>query len=189
MLFKLKWFVSTLILYPFFRKILLPSYVSFPLFFVGLDKVEIGRKVRIFPNLRIEVHGSGSIIIEDNVGIGQNFHITSAGKLHIKSGVTILANVFVTNIDHEYRDINKNILEQGNIINDTVIGENCFIGIGASIQAGTILGKHCIVGTNSVVRGNYPDYSVIVGAPGKVVKRYDSLSQSWKRTDNEGNFI
>ena len=56
-----------------------------------------------------------------------------------------------------------------------------FIGYGAAIQAGTILGRHCIVGTNAVVRGIYDDYSVIVGVPARVVKKYNKNNNKWDR--------
>jgi acetyltransferase-like isoleucine patch superfamily enzyme len=101
--------------------------------------------------------------------------------LNIGSDTVISANVFVTNIDHEYENINIPILEQDNIFKNTEIGNNCFIGIGAAIQAGTKLGNHCIVGANSVVRGSFPDYCVIVGAPAKVIKRYNFETESWER--------
>ena len=80
-------------------------------------------------------------------------------------------------------------MEQPNEIQETQMGENCFIGYGAVIQAGTILGKQCIVGANAVVHGHFPDYSVIVGVPARIVKRYDIQSQTWQKTDNKGNFI
>ena len=73
------------------------------------------------------------------------------------------------------------ILVQDLLIKETRIGENSFIGFGAVIQAGTILGKQCIVGSNSVVRGIYPDYSVIVGNPRKVVKRYNIKTNEWEK--------
>lgn len=57
------------------------------------------------------------------------------------------------------------------------------------IQAGTVLGKQCIVGANSVVRGDFPDYCVIVGAPARVVKRYDPQREGWYKTDNKGMFV
>ena len=69
------------------------------------------------------------------------------------------------------------------ILPESNIGENCFIGTGAVINAGTILGKQCIVGANAVVSGMYPDYCVIVGAPGKIVKRYDVKIKEWKKTN------
>ena len=99
--------------------------------------------------------------------------------LHINNNVTILANTFITNLDHEYTDIDKSVMEQGHSLKTTTIGEGCFIGYGVAIQAGTVLGRHCVVGTNSVVRGIYPDYCVIVGSPAKVVKKYDFSNKEW----------
>lgn len=181
MFFKLKWFLSAFLLKFFLKEIYFPSYFSFPIFAKGLRKVYIGRKVRIFPGSRFEVHGDGYIRIGNNVGIGQNFHITSGGKLDIGNDTVISANVFVTNIDHEYKNINIPILEQPNMVFDTEIGNNCFIGIGVAIQAGTKLGNHCIVGANSVVRGEFPDYSVIAGVPAKILKRYNFETKTWDR--------
>ncbi len=101
------------------------------------------------------------------------------GTLSIGSDSVVLGNSFITNIDHIYEDISKSVLEQQCQVTDTQIGEGCFIGYGAAIQAGTTLGKHCIIGTNAVVRGNFPDYCVIVGAPGKIIRRYDTNTDKW----------
>ena len=132
----------------------------------------------------MEVHGSGQISIQDNVSIGQNFHITSKDlNLIIGKDTTISGNVFITNIDHEYQEIDKHIMNQKYIVSETIIGENCFIGFGVGIQAGTILGKQCVVGANSVVKGVFPDYCVIAGVPAKIIKRYNSISQVWEKHD------
>ncbi|MGJ1271450.1 MULTISPECIES: acyltransferase [Sphingobacterium] len=182
MIYKIFWFLRGLLYSFFFGKFGLYSYLGKPIFIHNIHQIYIGNRVRIFPNNRMEVHGKNSrIIIQDNVGIAQNVHITSGGDLIIGKGSTILANVFITNIDHEYNVIDKPILEQGMSIRETSIGENCFIGIGAAIQAGTILGKHCIVGANSVVRGIFPDYCVIVGAPARIVKKYNFTSKIWEK--------
>ena len=47
-------------------------------------------------------------------------------------------------------------------------------------MAGTKLGKQCVVGANSVVRGEFPDYCVIVGAPARVVKKYNPDTKIWE---------
>lgn len=95
----------------------------------------------------------------------------------------------ITDVEHSYAEISKHILKQSNKVFSTSIGDNCFIGAGVCILAGTILGKQCIVGTNSVVRGEFPDYSVIVGSPAKIVKRYDTTQKVWRKTDASGNFL
>ena len=165
------------------------SYMAGPIFVHGGRKITIGNKVRIFPGLRIETHNEGTIIIEDNISIGQNFHLISSNEpLKIGRDTTISGNVFITNMDHDYTEIGVHILEQKYNVKTTEIKENCFIGYGAVIQAGTILGKQCIVGANSVVRGIFPDYSVLAGAPARIIKRYNSETKSWEKTDHSGNF-
>lgn len=192
MIFKLFWIVRGILYKPFFGKFCLPSYIGTPVFIKNIKRIYIGKNVRIFPGLRIEViDNESSIVIEDNVSIGQNLHIISGRKNELKIGknTTISANVFITNIDHDYKQLNIHILKQNIISKNTQIGEYCFIGYGAVILAGTILGKQCIVGTNSVVRGVFPDYSVIVGVPAKIIKRYNFKTNKWERTNDKGDFI
>ena len=62
------------------------------------------------------------------------------------------------------------------------MGENVCI-IGASV------GKHCVIGANSVVTKDIPDYSIAVGTPAKIIKRYDFNKERWCKTDYAGNFI
>lgn len=186
---KLIWGLLALLYAPFFKKFSFPSHIGIPLFTYGLKGISIGKRVRIMSGLRIETHNKGTITFHENVSIGQNVHITSAGNLIIESETTILGNVFVTNIDHDYQEIGKHILDQRMIVKETRIGKNCFIGYGAAIQAGTILGNQCVVGANAVVRGIFPDYSVIVGMPARVVKRYNPDSKVWEKTNPDGTFL
>ena len=154
------------------------SIIMKPIRVIGKKYISIGNNVSILNGARMEVitkwndmEYNAGINIEDNVSIGQNFHITSCDNLKIGKNTTISGNVFITN----------NILNQNIKYSKTEIGEECFIGYGAAIQAGTILGRHCIVGTNAVVRGIYDDYSVIVGVPARVVKKYNKNNNKWDR--------
>lgn len=51
------------------------------------------------------------------------------------------------------------------------IGKNCFIGCNAIILKGTVLGDGCVVGAGAAVSGKFDDNSVIVGNPGRVIKK------------------
>lgn len=97
------------------------------------------------------------------------------------SDTTISANVFICDVEHDYRRIAQHIMDQPLIKKRTVIGKGSFIGYGAMIQAGTILGDQCVVGANSVVKGEFPAYCVIAGNPAKVIKKYNQSSQKWER--------
>jgi acetyltransferase-like isoleucine patch superfamily enzyme len=178
---KIFWGIRAVLLSPFFGHLGLPTYIGRPVYISGAKKISIGKRVRIFPGLRLETLGDeGEIIIKNNVAIGQNVHITAMGKLIINEGSTILGNVFITDIDHAYTEIGKPVFDQKVIYHKTELGKNCMVGYGAAIQAGTILGEQCIVGANAVVRGNFPSYSVIVGAPAKIIKQYDFKTNVWE---------
>lgn len=176
------WALRILIYRPFFKHIGRMSYMGKPCFIEGCGKISIGRKTRIFPGVRMEAIGKGEITIGNNCAIEQNVHIISYGnELTIGNDVTISANVFISNIDHEYKDIKRSVMDQALIEKATNIGEGCFIGFGASILPGTKLGKHCIVGSNAVIKGEFPDNCVIVGMPGKIIKTYEIDDNSWRK--------
>ncbi|QYX47691.1 acyltransferase [Pseudomonas tussilaginis] len=180
-LFKLLWGARALFYKLIFGRLSIPSYIGPPVFLMNTRRMYIGKRVRIFPGLRAECHGEGQLFVHDNVSIGQGFHVIASGDLHIETGCLISANVFVTDTDHTFDRVDKPVFDQPDRIRPTRIGENCFLGIGVRIQAGTILGKGCVVGANSVVRGEFPDHCVIVGAPARVIKHYDPALGQWQR--------
>lgn len=179
---KYMWALRALIYKPFFKYIGSMSYMGKPCFIEGCKGISIGKKTRIFPGIRMEAIGTGKISIGSNCAIEQNVHITSAAEnLIVEDGTVILANTYITNIDHNYSEINKPILEQSYTVKTTKIGKNCFIGYGSAIQAGTNLGEHCIVGAHSIVKGDFPDYCVIVGSPAKVIKIFNKENKKWEK--------
>lgn len=60
-------------------------------------------------------------------------------------------------------------LEHADIFGEIKIGNNVFIGNRCIILPNTRIGDNCIVGAGSVLRGKFPDNSVIVGNPAKVI--------------------
>ena len=164
------------------------SYLGKPLYIEGKRKISIGNRTRIFPGLRMEALNNGSIVIGSNTVIEQNVHIISMdSELVIGDDVTLAPNVFITNVNHNYQDIEKSVMDQGYNIKKTIIGKGCFIGYGAAIQAGTILGKHCVVGSNSVVKGSFPDNCVIAGVPARIIKQYNLQTNLWETVKGEEN--
>ena len=182
---KMWWVLRALLLSPFFGRIGMPSYIGPATFLLGTRRMRIGRNVRIFPGLRAEAHGDGRLTIEDNVAIAQSVHITAMGDLRIGAGTAITAFVMITDMDHGYSDVGTPVVEQPVEYRRTSIGRNCFIGQGARIQAGTTLGDGCVVGANAVIRGDFPPSSVIVGVPGRIIRKYDPITHSWEKPGDE----
>ena len=179
---KVKWFVGTLLTKWKYGSVGSHSYIGRTLFIQRPKKLFIGSNVRIYPGMRAEMTTEDAVIrIGDNVSAGQNFHVVSYDReLSIGANTTISANVFISNVDHNYRELNMHSLDQQMIVKETQIGEYCFIGYGAVILPGPKLGKQCIVGANSVVKGEFPDYCVIAGNPAKVIKKYNINTNAWE---------
>jgi acetyltransferase-like isoleucine patch superfamily enzyme len=178
-----------------FKKIGKGCVVRKPLF-LSPEHITLGDGVIIWDDARIEgvlqqndQMFSPTIEIETGVSIQQRCHITAASHLSIGANSLISFDVMIQDTDHQFQELEIPIGSQPLLVKTTRIGENCFIGSGAKIQAGTILGKHCVVGTNAVVRGEFPDYCVLVGMPAKIIKRYNETTLSWDKTDKFGNFL
>ncbi len=60
-------------------------------------------------------------------------------------------------------------LENADLFGKIKIGKNVFIGNNCTILPNTSIGDNCIIGAGSVVRGQFPENSVIIGNPAKVV--------------------
>ena len=50
------------------------------------------------------------------------------------------------------------------------VGEGTQIGIGASVIQGVKIGKWAMIGAGSVIISDVPDFAVVVGNPGKIIK-------------------
>ncbi|MGM8138965.1 acyltransferase [Enterococcus italicus] len=119
------------------------------------------------------------ITIGDNVGI-------SGATIYARKGISIGENTCIGGnakildndfhpIDTENRIALLNDVHGGNSAlipsKEIVIGKNCFIGCNAIILKGTILGDGCVVGAGSVVSGKFEENSIIVGNPGKILRK------------------
>jgi acetyltransferase-like isoleucine patch superfamily enzyme len=194
---KVLWyFIKTKWWYSHFLRECGKGNVIMPFFLFTPKRIILRNNILINNNARIEaieeyegVLFNPLIIFHDNVQIEQNLHLTCATKIEIGAFTSIGANVTITDIHHPYDDISLPIEQQQIVTKDVFISEECKIYNNAVILPGTHIGKHCTIGANSVVNGQFPDYSVIVGVPARIVKRYSFKKQTWIKTDHNGKFI
>lgn len=67
---------------------------------------------------------------------------------------------------------------------EITVGPNCWLGDGATVLASVTIGYGSIVGAATVVTKDVPPYSIVVGNPGRVVKRYSPSKQGWVRLED-----
>jgi acetyltransferase-like isoleucine patch superfamily enzyme len=131
------------------------------LYCCGIDNLEA--------NLSI---GRGSVF-------GYNNHIACVRSVTIGDFVLTANNVYISDNIHEYEDITKPIIDQPIKFKRALeIGDGSWIGENVSI-IGASVGRNSVIGANSVVTHDIPDYSVAVGAPAKVIKRFDLNLHKW----------
>lgn len=88
----------------------------------------------------------------------------------VKLGKHVIVNTN-SSIDHDcliddYVHISPNVALAG----DVIVKEGAHIGIGACVIQGITIGKWATIGAGAIVIGNVPDYAVVVGNPGKIIK-------------------
>lgn len=116
------------------------------------------------------VHQSANISPRSILGMGT---VVMAGAT-INSGVIIGDHVILntnSSVDHDcfisdYVHISPNAALAGNVY----VGEGTHIGIGSCIVQGIKIGKWSTIGAGAVIINDVPDYAVVVGAPGKIIK-------------------
>ena len=120
--------------------------------------------------------------LEDNVRVNMFTMISAVKSVHIKKNVNIGQFCFIGDHDHGYKDVTKPIKDQGlTNVKPVVINEDTWIANKVTVVSGVTIGKHCVIGANSVVTKDIPDYCVAVGAPAKVIKKYNFKTKRWEK--------
>lgn len=74
------------------------------------------------------------------------------------------------------------------ILHGCTIGEGSLVGMGATILNGAVIGRGCLIGAGALItEGKHiPDGSLVMGAPGKVVRSLDAAAQERLRDSARG---
>lgn len=59
--------------------------------------------------------------------------------------------------------------------NCSVVGDNCYFGLGAKILGTVHIGNNVTVGANAIVTKDIPDNCVVAGVPAKIIKKKEPL--------------
>jgi carbonic anhydrase/acetyltransferase-like protein (isoleucine patch superfamily) len=101
----------------------------------------------------------------DTIRIGANTNVQDLSVLHADLGVPLTIGDNVS-LGHQV------------MLHGCTIGDNTLVGIQAVILNNARIGRNCIVGAGSVVTEGkeFPDNSLIIGAPARVVRQLDEAA-------------
>ncbi|WP_282157838.1 gamma carbonic anhydrase family protein [Shimia thalassica] len=124
----------------------------------------------VIGNVRIEEGASvwfGCTIRGDNetIVIGKGSNVQENTVMHTDPGCPLTIGEGCT-IGHKA------------MLHGCTIGENSLIGMGATVLNGAKIGKNCLIGAGALVTEGkvIPDGSLVMGAPGKVVRTLDEAA-------------
>lgn len=165
-----------------FRKFGFGSCISYPwASLYGEAHIEIGSGTMIgaFNTLAVGYgprHDYGDrcvISIGDRVILGRGSHVVAHDHVVIEDDVYTGPYVYITDQNHTYRDPDLPIGRQWPTNEPVRIGAGSWLGTNVVVLPGANIGRNVVVAAGSIVRGEIPDHSVVVGSPARVVRRYD----------------
>jgi acetyltransferase-like isoleucine patch superfamily enzyme len=164
-----------------------------PIYVRGRKWIEFGSGFTAGRGLRIDALGrtetKGFLLrIGADVRVNDYVHIGAIESVSIGNRVLIASKVFIT--DHDHGAYGRGGLHSDPHVapNDrqlssapVVIEDDVWLGEFVAVLAGAKIGRGSIIGTMSTVIGDIPPYSIAVGSPARVIKRYNFESRSWIR--------
>ncbi len=115
-------------------------------------------------------NGAGAINIHDHALLCPGVRIDAASQVDVGRGTMLAAGVYLTDADWH------GIYDRATPIGETRpirLGENVWIGDGATVCKGVEIGNNTIVGAGAVVTRSLPANVVAAGNPARVVKELD----------------
>lgn len=179
-------YIKTRIFYPNTR------LIRFPFDIRNRKLIKLGKGLTTGFGCRLEAHDIKNdrlpkITIGENVQINDYVHIAAGEYVFIGNNVLIASKVFISDISHgnyngENQDSPESITKERKLTTKPVIiNDNVWIGENVGILPGVSIGKSSIIGANALVTKNIPDFTIAVGNPAKVIKKFNFESKKWEK--------
>jgi acetyltransferase EpsM len=165
--------ITSLLDYPVFNTVEQAKVVAEDQFIISIGSNHFRKKVaeKLQPSpFATAVHPSAVISARSVVGKGTVVMANVSANVHSRIGEHVILNTNCS-IDHDcvienFVHICPNVALAGSV----EVGEGTQIGIGASVIQGIHIGKWATIGAGAVIIRDVPDYAVVVGNPGKIIK-------------------
>ncbi len=162
--------------------------IRYPFSVDHVNCISIGEGTEFLPGARLNIYPDSTsnlprITIGDRCYLGHRMSIFGESDVAIGNDVLCADDVTIDSGNHGISpEMNIPYMNQPLSRASVKIGNNCWLGEKVMICAGVTIGDGCVIGAMSVVTKNVPDYSIAVGNPAKVIKKYDFEKHDWIRT-------
>ena len=156
------------------------SCVCFPpATILGYDRIAIGDDTMVGPYSTLSaglplqppnpLWAGPTLAIGDRCVIGRGATITAHREVIVADDVWMGNDVFISDQNHDWIDVDRPIGEQAQEPRPVRIGAGSWIGHGAMILPGATLGDRVIVAAGAVVTEPVPNGSIVGGIPARVI--------------------
>jgi acetyltransferase-like isoleucine patch superfamily enzyme len=163
---------------------------------IGWKSIKLGKNVVICNRTWLNVnhrngkHISKAIQIGSNSFIGENNFFTSGLCIIVGDYTLTASNCSFIGASHNVDNVNSPYLTTGVYDTNVIkIGVNCFFGYDSSVVGDVCIGHGSIIGAKAVVINDVPPFSMVVGNPARVVKRFDFDSLAWVKGEVDEKLI
>jgi len=167
--------------------------VKLPFYIYGAKHIAFGKRFVAGTNLRIEVLAllpaqKPSVVIGDYTKFNDNIHIGCITKISIGSNTLLGSHILIEDHnhgvykgegDHESPCIPPE--ERRYSYDGIEIGDNVWIGDHVCVLSGAKIGNGAVVGAMSLVNSVVPPYTMVVGVPARVIKKFNFDNKRWEK--------
>jgi len=160
------------------------SFIANNVQFLGIDNIEVGANSTIGESTTFTVNKRDDkkvrLKIGENTYIGRNNFFTVGKYLEVGPYCIFGNNCSFICSDHVFDSPLIPYALSGFTSGKTLkVGANCWIGMNVTVVGNVTIGHGSIIGANSVILKDIPPFSLIIGNPSKIIKRFDFQLKKW----------
>jgi acetyltransferase-like isoleucine patch superfamily enzyme len=130
--------------------------------------VALGDGCRVGDGCRFHVGTGAAVSVGPNARLGERCVVAARERVEIGAGAQLGDEVVLVDFDHDVRDVERPVRQQGLVTAPVVIGEQAVIGAAAGVLRGVTVGARARVGVRAVVTHDVPAGARAEGVPARV---------------------
>ena len=134
-----------------------------------LGDIVIGNNVFLGRLVKLGAAKNANLQIGDYVSINQGTFIIAISSITIGNFCRIGEYVSIRDNDHEWKNPNIPIKDQGYRCKPVFIGDDVWIGRSACILKGVKIGNGAIIGAGAIVTKNVSPFEIVAGVPARTI--------------------